>query len=97
MKEDYETADLWQCAYLICKGARLKRMQKDRVKPGRIIFVLGGENLGRLAQDFFQSGEVSGLLFKETALNLKHSIYRFLRENNDGGGGYGSETTKRIS
>lgn len=87
MMENFEICDLWQCAYLICKGAKLKRMQKDRVKPGRIIFVLGGENLERLSQDFFGNGEIPGLLFKETALNLKHSIYRFLRENNNNGGG----------
>lgn len=87
MNEKFETCDLWQAAYMVCKGARFRKMLMDPIKPGRIILVLEGRKLERLAQDFFQSGEVSGLLFRDTALNLKHEIYRFQRKNEDEGGG----------
>jgi hypothetical protein len=36
MREDYETSDLWQTAFMICKGARLRKMTMDKIKPGRI-------------------------------------------------------------
>ena len=87
MREDYETSDLWQTAFMICKGARLRKMTMDKIKPGRIIFWLVGESLARLAEDFYQAGEVGALIYRDCALNLKHEIYRFQRKSEDEGGG----------
>lgn len=86
MREEYETNDLWQTAFLICRGANLKKMVKDKIKPGRIIFCLTGENLERLAEDFYQAGEVGALTYRDCALNLKHEIFKFQRKNTDDGG-----------
>jgi hypothetical protein len=86
MREDYETCDLWQAAFLICRGANLKKMIRDKIKPGRIIFCLAGENLERLAEDFYQSGEVGAILYKDCALNLKHEIFKFHRKRDEGRG-----------
>lgn len=86
MEEKYETSDLWQTAFMICRGARLKKMLRDRIKPGRIVFVLAGQNLKRLAENFFQAGKVPALAYRDCALNLKHEIFRFQRKNDDGGG-----------
>lgn len=89
MEEKYKTSDLWQTAFMICHGARLKKMLRDQLKPGRIIFVLAGENLEILAENFFQAGEVPALAYRDCALNLKHEIFRFQRKNDDGGRRYG--------
>ncbi len=49
--------------------------------------MLVGESLARLAEDFYQAGEVGALIYRDCALNLKHEIYRFQRKNEDEGGG----------
>lgn len=97
MGQDYETSDLWQAAFMICRGANLRKMIRDRLKPGRIIFCLTGENLERLAENFYQAGEAPALSFKDVALDLKHSVFKFLRENNNEGGGDGSKKTRRAN
>lgn len=89
MEEKYETSDLWQTAFLICRGANLVKMTRDQLKPGRIIFCLSGKNLEKKAEEFYQAGEVPALAFRDCALNLKHEIFRFQRKNNDGGREYG--------
>jgi hypothetical protein len=86
MEEKYKTSDLWQTAFMICQGARLEKMEKDRLEPGRIIFVLAGKDLERLAENFFQAGEVPALAYRDCALNLKHELYRYQRNNNGGRG-----------
>ncbi|MBA7581572.1 hypothetical protein ES708_23478 [subsurface metagenome] len=86
MEEKYETSDLWQTAFMICRGARLKKMLRDRLKPGRVVFVLVGDDLKRLAENFFQAGEVPALAYRDCALNLKHELYRYQRNNNGGRG-----------
>jgi len=93
MKEEFETSDLWQTAFMLCRGCHLKKMVKDRLKPGRIVFILGGENLERLAENFYQAGEIPALTYRDCALNLKHSVFKFIRENDGGGrGGYERNT-----
>lgn len=87
MENGFETSDLWLTAFMICRGARLKKMTMDKIKSGRILFWLAGENLERLAENFFQAGEVPALTFRDCALNLKHEIYRFQRKNENEGGG----------
>jgi len=32
MREDYETSDLWQTAFMICKGARLRKMTMEKMR-----------------------------------------------------------------
>lgn len=86
MEEKYKTSDLWQTAFMICGGARLEKMERDRLKPGRIVFVLAGDDLKKLAENFFQSGEVPALAYRDCALNLKHELYRYQRDNNGGRG-----------
>ncbi len=86
MEEKYETSDLWQTAFMICRGARLEKMLRDRIKPGRVVFVLVGDDLKRLALNFFQAGEVPALAYRDCALNLKHELFRYQRNNNGGRG-----------
>lgn len=98
MGESYETADLWLTSFMIVRGANLRKMIRDQIKPGRIIFCLTGKNLERMAENFYQAGEVPALAYRDCALNLKHEIFKFIRKNEDNeGGGDGSKKTRRAN
>ena len=76
-----KTKDLWQSAFMLSRGGRLQALRvKEDGQKREVIFVLCGENINHLKQEF-RSGQatcrVSSL--KASMMHLKDEMFKAIR------------------
>ena len=78
MKE-FISRDLWQTAFLMTHGAKLKEMVADKSNKRRVVFVLEGQekDLTELGSEYYQGAAVPAFHYKDVVLELKNRLYRF--------------------
>ncbi len=76
-----KTKDLWQSAFMLSRGGRLKTLRiKDNGQRREVIFILSGENINNLKEEF-QSGQATCQvrLLKASLMHLKDEMFRVIR------------------
>ena len=76
-----KTRDLWQSAYILAKGGRLRELRSDPNNGRFVTFILDGENIFRLRSEF-TSGQASCNVaqLRASMLHLKSELSRILNE-----------------
>jgi len=76
-----KTKDLWQSAFMLSRGGRLQALRiKDDGQRREVVFVLCGENIIHLKQEF-QSGQATCRvnLLKASMMHLKDEMFKAIR------------------
>ena len=82
MHFEIKTTDLWQSAYILAKGGRLRGLKPDCGRAGRFVtFILDGEDVFRLKSEF-TSGQANCNVsqLRASMLHLKSEISHALND-----------------
>ena len=76
-----EITDLFKSAYLLCSGGDLDGIRLQSTEKGIVLFVIKGDNLGKLDRDY-RSGRalVNPLQLRECLNHLRDILFAKLRE-----------------
>ena len=75
MIEEMRTTDLWVAAYVMVRGGKFVKLEKNPARPAQAVVILSGENLKEIAQEYAVNSKIEIRSFKETFLSLKSRLF----------------------